>query len=61
MSNTDVRKIRAGLKHPIIDADGHWAEFHPHMRQEFKRIGGNIAVEVAVSEKAPPPPPSPPG
>ena len=44
MSNTNVRKIRAGLKHPIIDADGHWAEFHPHMRQEFKRIGGNIAV-----------------
>ena len=46
MSNTDVRRIRAGLKHPIIDADGHWAEFHPHMRQEFKRIGGDIAVEA---------------
>src|SRR6476661_933650 len=46
MSKTDVRTIRAGLKHPIIDADGHWAEFHPHMRQEFKRIGGNIAVEA---------------
>ena len=46
MSNTDVRKIRAGLKHPIIDADGHWAEFHPHMRKEFKRIGGGLAVEA---------------
>jgi hypothetical protein len=46
MSNTDVRKIRARLKHPIIDADGHWAEFHPHMRQEFRRIGGDLAVEA---------------
>jgi predicted TIM-barrel fold metal-dependent hydrolase len=46
MSKTDVRKIRAGLKHPIIDADGHWAEFHPHMRKEFKRIGGGLAVEA---------------
>jgi predicted TIM-barrel fold metal-dependent hydrolase len=46
MSNTDVRKIRARLKHPIIDADGHWAEFHPHMRQEFRKIGGDLAVEA---------------
>ena len=42
----DARTIRARLNHPIIDADGHWAEFHPHMRQEFKRIGGDIAVEA---------------
>jgi hypothetical protein len=48
MSKTDVRRIRAGLKHPIIDADGHWAEFHPHMRQEFRRIGGDIAVGLST-------------
>ena len=42
----ETRKIRASLKHPIIDADGHWAEFAPHMREEFRRIGGDAAVEA---------------
>ena len=32
-AQTDARALRAGLKHPIIDADGHSAEFHPLMRQ----------------------------
>src|SRR5262249_61492412 len=41
-----ARKIHDGLKHPIIDADGHWAEFAPLMRQEFRRIGGDAAVEA---------------
>src|SRR5437762_12833765 len=45
-TQTAARKLRAGFKHPIIDADGHWAEFHPHMRQEFKRIGGDVAVDA---------------
>ena len=43
---TEARKLRGRLKHPIIDADGHWAEFHPLMRQEFRRIGGDTAVEA---------------
>ena len=43
---TEARKLRGRLDHPIIDADGHWAEFHPLMRQEFRRIGGDTAVEA---------------
>src|SRR5512132_603790 len=43
---TEARKLRSRLKHPIIDADGHWAEFAPHMREEFRRIGGDAAVEA---------------
>src|SRR5438067_11630630 len=43
---TEARKLRARLSHPIIDADGHWAEFAPHMRDEFRRIGGDTAVEA---------------
>ena len=35
-----ARKIHDSLKHPIIDADGHWAEFAPLMREEFRKIGG---------------------
>src|SRR2546430_8966733 len=45
-AETDARKIRARLSHPIIDADGHWAEFAPHMREEFRRIGGDTAVQA---------------
>src|ERR1043166_3389207 len=51
-TQTDARKLRASLKHPVLDADGHWAEFHPHMRQEFKRIGGDLAVEAFVMATA---------
>ena len=48
----ETRKIRASLKHPIIDADGHWAEFAPHMRDEFRRIGGDTAVEALALASA---------
>ncbi|MGH7964837.1 MAG: amidohydrolase family protein [Candidatus Binatia bacterium] len=37
-------KLRARLAHPIIDADGHWIEFGPYIRQQLKRIGGDRAV-----------------
>lgn len=37
-------KLRAGLSHPIIDADGHWIEYGPLVRQHLKRIGGEQAV-----------------
>src|SRR3989454_1329788 len=43
---TEARKLHDRLKHPIIDADGHWAEFAPLMREEFRRIGGDAAVEA---------------
>src|SRR5207247_8576197 len=45
-AQTEARQIRGRLKHPSIDADGHWAEFNPLMRQEFRRIGGGTAVEA---------------
>ena len=32
--------------HPILDADGHWAEFPPLMREEFRRIVDKPAAEV---------------
>ena len=44
--HTEARKLRSRLNHPIIDADGHWAEFAPLMREEFRRIGGDTAVEA---------------
>ena len=45
-AQTEARALRSRLSHPVIDADGHWAEFYPLMRQEFRRIGGDTAVEA---------------
>jgi predicted TIM-barrel fold metal-dependent hydrolase len=42
----DARQLRSRLSHPIIDADGHWVEYAPVMREEFRRIGGDAAVEA---------------
>ena len=42
----DARTLHARLNHPIVDADGHWLEYGPVMREEFKRIGGDAAVEA---------------
>src|SRR3989442_10276891 len=43
---TEARKRQDSLKHPIIDADGHWAEFAPLMREESRRSGGDTGVEA---------------
>src|SRR6266849_4333911 len=51
-SQTEARKLHAGLKHPVIDADGHWAEYAPLMREEFRRIGGDTAVEALAMASA---------
>src|SRR5216110_3443831 len=43
---TEARNLRDRLSHPVIDADGHWIEYGPVMREEFKRIGGDAAAEA---------------
>jgi predicted TIM-barrel fold metal-dependent hydrolase len=43
---TEARKLRSRLSHPVIDADGHWLEYAPLMREEFRRIGGDAAAEA---------------
>jgi predicted TIM-barrel fold metal-dependent hydrolase len=42
---TEARKIRSRLRHPVVDADGHWLEYSPVMREAFRKIGGDAAVE----------------
>ena len=42
---TAALEIRKKLNHPVIDADGHWIEFGPFVRDELRRIGGDRAVE----------------
>jgi len=38
-------QIHTRLHHPVIDADGHWLEFGPLVREQLKKIGGDKAVE----------------
>ncbi len=44
--HSEAAKIRGRLSHPVIDADGHWLEYAPLMREEFRRIGGDAAEEA---------------
>jgi predicted TIM-barrel fold metal-dependent hydrolase len=44
--HSGARKLRSRLSHPVIDADGHWIEYQPVMREEFRKIGGDAAVEA---------------
>jgi predicted TIM-barrel fold metal-dependent hydrolase len=52
---TEARTLRSRLNHPIIDADGHWLEYGPVMREEFRRIGGDAAAEAlaVASQRVP--------
>ncbi|HKA64081.1 MAG TPA: amidohydrolase family protein [Methylomirabilota bacterium] len=51
----DARTLHARLNHPVIDADGHWLEYSPVMREEFRRIGGDAAIEglALASQRVP--------
>ena len=38
-------EIRAGLKHPVIDGDGHWMEPIPIFLEYLREVGGAAAVD----------------
>src|SRR5271163_1966888 len=44
-SKSEAQRIRAGLKHPVIDADGHWLEFGPIILERLEKFGGSRAVD----------------
>jgi hypothetical protein len=37
--------IRAGLKHPVIDADGHWVEYAPVFAERLRKVAGAKAAD----------------
>jgi predicted TIM-barrel fold metal-dependent hydrolase len=48
-STSESAAIRAKLNHPIIDSDGHSAEFEPALFDYIKEVGGSRAVERLLS------------
>jgi len=37
--------IRAGLKHPVVDGDGHWVEYDPVFAERMRKVGGDKAAD----------------
>ncbi len=38
-------KIHSGLKHPVVDADGHWLEYAPVFSEQMRKAHGNKAAD----------------
>ena len=39
-SHRSPSEVRARLKHPIIDADGHWVEYNPVFAERMRKLAG---------------------
>jgi predicted TIM-barrel fold metal-dependent hydrolase len=50
--HANARTLHSRLRHPVVDADGHWIEYMPVMREEFRRIGGEAAAEALATATA---------
>src|SRR4051794_5195584 len=44
-ATSEAARIRAGLSHPIIDADGHMLELDPIIRDYMRQVGGSQIEE----------------
>lgn len=44
-SHRSPSEVRAGLTHPIIDADGHWIEYNPVFAERMRKVAGNLAAD----------------
>ena len=38
-------EIRANLKHPVVDGDGHWLEYAPVFSEKMRKAGGDLAAD----------------
>lgn len=48
-NGASAKEIRQGLDHPVIDSDGHWIEYGPHLVRGLKQLGGDAAVNGFLS------------
>src|ERR1700741_3614141 len=44
-SHRSPSEVRASLKHPIIDADGHWIEYNPVFAERMRKVAGDKAAD----------------
>ena len=41
-SHHSPQEIRKGLKHPVIDGDGHWVEYTPVFAEKIRKVTGDL-------------------
>ena len=44
-SHRSPADIRSSLKHPIIDADGHWIEYNPVFAERMRKVAGDKSAD----------------
>src|SRR5579871_858768 len=44
-SHRSPADVRAGLKHPIVDGDGHWVEYNPVFAERMRKAAGDKAAD----------------
>jgi predicted TIM-barrel fold metal-dependent hydrolase len=44
-SHRSPSEVRAKLKHPIIDGDGHWVEYNPVFAERMRKLAGDKAAD----------------
>ena len=54
-SHRSPAEIRASLKHPIVDADGHWLEYTPVFAERLRKVMGDKAADgfLTSQQRAP--------
>jgi predicted TIM-barrel fold metal-dependent hydrolase len=50
-SHRSPSEVRASLKHPIIDADGHWVEYNPVFAERMRRLAGDKAADGFIASQ----------
>jgi predicted TIM-barrel fold metal-dependent hydrolase len=48
-SHRSPSEVRAALKHPIIDADGHWVEYNPVFAERMRKVAGDKAADGFIT------------
>ena len=52
MTETAGRRVRRGLKHPVVDADGHWLELQPIFFDYLAQVAGPGYVDRYAKQAA---------
>src|SRR5271170_2433832 len=50
-SHRSPAEIHAGLKHPVIDADGHWIEYVPVFAEKMRKVAGDKAADGFIASQ----------
>src|SRR5437762_5246889 len=49
-SHRSPAEVRSSLKHPIIDADGHWIEYGPVFAEKMRKAAGDKAADGFIKQ-----------